>query len=141
MLGKELVETRSLLVWHPAKDISTHKPLFQMFHADAAPMDKFFRGYCWVLRGARTTRVRTGGRIWPQIPRPTAPGKTNHTSSRCSASCSSPLLAVALFSPCCNFRGCQSTQQQVSQHNTPSHSNLLTTKRNLPLCIRKTRLF
>lgn len=55
--------------------------------------------------------------------------KTHHTSSGCSAPCSSPLLAVTLGSPCRNFRAClrvpKSIQQQGSENTTQNHSNLL----------------
>lgn len=67
-LRSEVVEvtkrTRALRVWHFAKDVSTHKPPFQMLGAEGALIVKLFRDNHQVHRMTRTKRDPGGGHIW-----------------------------------------------------------------------------
>lgn len=59
-LLKHTRNSRLLWIWHPSKDIPTHKTMVQVLHLDAAPIMKLFRCCRKVHQVTRTTRNPTG---------------------------------------------------------------------------------
>ena len=68
---EELVDsargTKPACHWHPVKDVSIHKTLFQMLCADSAQRGKLFRCHCWVQEWL-TLRDLTRGCINLPVP-------------------------------------------------------------------------
>lgn len=105
---EDTTQTMAPRVWHPTKDVSTHKSLLQMFCPYTIPIGKLFRGHRWIQR---VTRTQGTSRVSIWLTLPTQPQGRPHQLPLLSCL----LLPIVALDPALTMSRLQSVPELPSQ--------------------------